>query len=208
MIGRYAAGVAAALAAGAAYNVGQLAQKIAVNRLPAERARAGAGFVAGLLRSPLWLVGFGVVFLVGTPLNIVAAAWLGPAILPGLMSLGLVVLTVGAVTVAGERLGAADVAGVALVMAGIALIGLSHLADRRRFFGPARFGPARAPGRVHRGHHGPGDRRPRRRGRPGSPRRARPPARARRGAVLLGQQPLARGVPERGRSLAGGRADR
>jgi len=129
VIGRYAAGVAAALAAGTAYNIGQLAQKIAVNRRPpADAAERGAGFVAGLLRSPLWLVGFGVVFLVGTPLNILAAAWLGPAILPGLMSLGLVVLTVGAVTVAGERIGPADVAGVALVMAGIALIGVSHLA--------------------------------------------------------------------------------
>lgn len=131
MIGRYAAGVAAALAAGAAYNAGQLAQKVAVNRLGAAPG-GGAGsrrtaFVGGLLRSPLWLVGFAVVVLVGTPLNIVAAAWLGPAILPGLMSLGLVVLAVGAVTVAGERLGAADVAGIVLVMAGTALIGLSHL---------------------------------------------------------------------------------
>ena len=137
MIGRYAAGVAAALAAGAAFSIGQLAQKIAVNRLDALSAEAPAigsesaprrGFVAGLLRSPLWLIGFAVVFLVGTPLNIVAAAWLGPAILPGLMSLGLVVLAVGAVAVAGEHLGAADVAGIVLVMAGIALIGLSHLA--------------------------------------------------------------------------------
>jgi drug/metabolite transporter (DMT)-like permease len=132
VIGRYAAGVAAALAAGAAYNVGQLAQKVAVNRLGAapvgEAGLRSAGFVAGLLRSPLWLVGFAVVAFVGTPLNILAAAWLGPAILPGLMSLGLVVLALGAVTIVGERLGAADVAGIALVMAGIALIGLSRLA--------------------------------------------------------------------------------
>jgi hypothetical protein len=132
VIGSYAAGVASALAAGAAYNVGQLAQKVAVNRLGAASAGVEgprrAGFVGGLLRSPLWLVGFAVVALVGTPLNIVAAAWLGPAILPGLMSLGLVVLAVGAVSVAGERIGAADVAGIVLVMAGIALIGLSRLA--------------------------------------------------------------------------------
>jgi hypothetical protein len=131
VIGRYAAGVAAALAAGAAYNAGQLAQKVAVNRLaaaPAGMEPRATGFVGGLLRSPLWLAGFAVVVLVGTPLNILAAAWLGPAILPGLMSLGLVVLAVGAVTVAGERLGPADIVGIALVMAGTALIGLSRLA--------------------------------------------------------------------------------
>jgi hypothetical protein len=38
-----------------------------------------------------------------------------------------VVLAVGAVTVAGEQLGAADVAGIALVIVGIVLIGLSRL---------------------------------------------------------------------------------
>ncbi len=130
MIGRYALGVAAALSAGAAYNAGQLAQKVAVNRLP-EPENAGGGLrsslFARLLRSPLWLAGFAVVFFVGTPLNVVAALWLGPAILPGLMSLGLVVLAVGAVTVAGEQLGAADIAGIALVMVGIVLIGTSRL---------------------------------------------------------------------------------
>lgn len=126
MIGRYAAGVAAAIAAGAAYSAGQLAQKIVVNRHD-DAAAGRRGFVARLLGSPLWLAGFGVVVLVGTPLNVVAAAWLGPAILPGLMSLGLVVLAVGAVTLAHERLGAVDAAGIVLVMAGIALIGLSHL---------------------------------------------------------------------------------
>ncbi|MCX7031658.1 MAG: hypothetical protein NTU62_16265 [Spirochaetes bacterium] len=130
MIGHYALGVGAALCAGAAYNVGQLAQKIAVNRLPAQEGAAGrlrSSLFVRLLGSPVWLAGFAVVVLVGTPLNLVAALWLGPAILPGLMSLGLVVLAVGAVTVAGEQLGAVDVAGIALVIAGIVLIGLSRL---------------------------------------------------------------------------------
>jgi hypothetical protein len=130
VIGRYALGVAAALGAGAAYNTGQLAQKIAVNRLsPPEGAGGGARspLFVRLLRSPVWLSGFAVVLFLGTPLNVVAALWLGPAILPGLMSLGLVVLAVGAVKLAGEKLGAADIAGIALVMAGLALVGLSRL---------------------------------------------------------------------------------
>jgi drug/metabolite transporter (DMT)-like permease len=126
----YALGVVAALCAGAAYNAGQLTQKIAVNRVTGEAPAVGArqpGLLGRLLHSPLWLAGFAMLFLVGTPLNLVAALWLGPAILPGLMSLGLVVLAVGAVTVAGERLGAADLLGIALVMAGIVLVGLSRL---------------------------------------------------------------------------------
>lgn len=134
MIGRYALGVLAALGAGAANSAGQLAQKIAVNRLapakaPAEppTGRLRSSLFVRLLGSRLWLAGLAVVIVVGTPLNLVAALWLGPAVLPGLMSLGLVVLAVGAVTVAGERLGAPDVGGIALVMAGILLVGLSRL---------------------------------------------------------------------------------
>jgi drug/metabolite transporter (DMT)-like permease len=130
VIGSYALGVGAALVAGAAYNAGQIAQKIAVNRLPPPAPGSGrlrSSLFVRLLASPIWLVGFAVVALVGTPLNLVAALWLGPAILPGLMSLGLVVLAIGAVTVAGEKLGAADLTGIALVMAGILLIGLSRL---------------------------------------------------------------------------------
>jgi len=129
VIAHYAIGVAAALGAGAANNAGMLAQKIAVNRLPtaAGSRNAGSSLFLRLLHTPLWLAGAAVVVLVGVPLNLVAALWLGPAVLPGLMSLGLVVLAVGAVTVAGERIGAADVAGIALVMSGIALVGASRL---------------------------------------------------------------------------------
>jgi len=130
VIGRYVLGVAAALGAGAAYNAGQLAQKIAVNRLPEPAGPARglrSSLFARLLGSRLWLAGLAVVLLAGTPLNVVAALWLGPAILPGLMSLGLVVLAVGAVVVAGEQLGAGDIAGIALVMAGIVLVGTSRL---------------------------------------------------------------------------------
>jgi len=130
VIGRYALGVAAALGAGAAYNAGQIAQKIAVNRLPTQGGPARglrSSLFMRLLRSPVWLAGFAVVVIIGTPLNVVAALWLGPAVLPGLMSLGLVVLAVGAVRLAGEKLGAGDVVGIALVIAGIVLIGLSRL---------------------------------------------------------------------------------
>jgi drug/metabolite transporter (DMT)-like permease len=130
VIGRYTLGVLAALGAGAANNLGQLAQKIAVNRLPEPDATGGrlrSGLFVRLLASRLWLAGLAVVLLVGTPLNVVAALWLGPALLPGLMSLGLVVLAIGAVTVAGERLGPVDLVGIALVMAGIVLTGLSRL---------------------------------------------------------------------------------
>jgi hypothetical protein len=94
VIGSYAAGVASALAAGAAYNVGQLAQKVAVNRLGADFR--GACAPAALSSSPRLAPlagGFAVVLFAGTPLNVVAALWLGPPSC-GLMSLGLVVLAV------------------------------------------------------------------------------------------------------------------
>ena len=123
MSGAYVIGVLAAIAAGMAYNLGMVIQKVAVRRIAA-RAR----FMQQLIRNRLWLGGFALQFLVGTPLNLYALAVVGPALLPGLMSSGLVVMAIAAVRLAGESLDAASTAGIGLVILAVGLLGFSGLA--------------------------------------------------------------------------------
>jgi drug/metabolite transporter (DMT)-like permease len=120
--GSYLLGVCAAIAAGVAFNLGLVIQKVAVSRVKGQ-----VGLIRQLIRNRLWLTGALVQLLVGVPMNLLAQAKVGPVISPGLMATGLIVLALGAVYLAGESFGRADVAGIVLVMAAIALFGLSRL---------------------------------------------------------------------------------
>lgn len=118
----YLIGVTAAILAGIAFNLGMMIQKLAVMRISQE-----TNLMRQLLRSPLWLAGFALQFFVGMPLNMLAQSNIGPAIIPGLMSIGLIVLTIGAVRLAGETLDVGDIVGIALVIAAVTVFGLSQL---------------------------------------------------------------------------------
>jgi hypothetical protein len=119
---RYLLGVAAALGAGIATNVGILIQNGAVGRV-----RKGEPLMRSLLRSPAWLSSIGVQFVLGSPLYLAAVGLIGPAIVPGLMSVGLVVLTLGAVIIQKERLTVREGAGIAMVGCAVVCFGLCRL---------------------------------------------------------------------------------
>jgi drug/metabolite transporter (DMT)-like permease len=122
MNGSYWIGVAAAVAAGVTFNLGILIQKLAVMKTSGKE-----GLMRQLVRSPLWLAGFALQFIIGMPLNMLAQTKIGPAIIPGLMAIGLIVLAIGAVRLAGERIQIVDVAGISLVIAAVIVFGLSRL---------------------------------------------------------------------------------
>jgi hypothetical protein len=119
---RYALGVAAAVVAGIAFNVGILIQKAAVGRAP-----KGVPLMRSLLKSPVWIAGFVLQFILGTPLYTLSVGLVGPAIVPGLMSVGLIVLAIGAVVVQKERVKAKEIAGIAFVVLAVTMFGLSRL---------------------------------------------------------------------------------
>lgn len=56
-------GVLSAITAGIAFNLGLVLQKVAVARVPKETSH----LMRHVVRSPLWLMGFGIQFLFGTP---------------------------------------------------------------------------------------------------------------------------------------------
>ncbi len=119
---RYALGIAAAVVAGIAFNVGILIQKAAVGRAPKDRP-----LMRSLLKNPRWISGCVLQFILGTPLYILSVGLIGPAIVPALMSIGLVVLALGAVLVQKERVGSKEIAGIVFVVLAVAAFGLTRL---------------------------------------------------------------------------------
>jgi hypothetical protein len=128
----YTTGVVFALASGVCQNVGMLLQKRAVDRLAA--AERESRFFSRLLRQPLWITGLALSFGVGTVFFLLAQVEIGPALIPGLMAFGLVVLILGSLPITGDRLTGGEIAGVALMAGGTALLGFSRLAiDLREY---------------------------------------------------------------------------
>ena len=119
---RYLFGIVAALGAGTAFNIGILIQKSAVDRLP-----LGRPLLRSLVRRPIWLSGVVLQFVFGTPLYILAVGLIGPAVVPGVMAFGLVVLASGAILVRKEHVRPKELIGIGFVIAAVAGFGLSHL---------------------------------------------------------------------------------
>jgi len=126
----YGVGVVLAVSSGVAHNIGVLLQKIVVNRMAPNKGR----FFARLVRNPLWLAGFVVHMGLGSALFLLAQVRLGPALIPGLMAAGLVVLVLGSIWVLKEKLGIPEITGILLLILAITLLGLSRLTiDVERF---------------------------------------------------------------------------
>jgi hypothetical protein len=121
----YWLGIVLGITAGIAHNTGLLLQKRAVNQLKS-RPRRG-GFFSRLLSRPLWWIGLLVQTVVGATSLLLAQLFVGPALLPGLMASGLIVLAVGSHLIVHERLKALEVVGIFLMILAVTLLGLSRL---------------------------------------------------------------------------------
>jgi hypothetical protein len=122
----YVAGVALGVLGGVLTQFGQLLEKKAVNQFRKDSQENG--FFRRLVRSRIWLSG--VVFGLGggTVAYMLAQSLIGPALTPGLMASGLVVLAVGSVRMNQESLNASEIVGIMLMILGILALGLSGLA--------------------------------------------------------------------------------
>ena len=121
----YILGVVAALFCGACMQTGILLQKKVVNDMPPEEKERR--FLRTLLKSPRWLTGLVLEYGLGTISFMTAQSLIGPALVPGLMAAGLIVLAVGSVKLIGETLHFSECVGILLMIVGIALLGLSEL---------------------------------------------------------------------------------
>ena len=140
----YLWGVIFAVLAGLSNNVGLILQKLTVNEVDgrartASRADSAAmtaagtagaepgGFFARLLRQPLWVLGLVLEIGVGTVFFLLAQVYTGPALIPGLMASGLIVLALGSAWFLHEPPTFGDWLGIAALIAAAVLLGLSHL---------------------------------------------------------------------------------
>jgi len=118
-------GIIFALSAGIANNIGALLQKHAINKIPKEEREKE--FFKKLLKNPYWVLGLILILGASGALFSLAHVFIGGALIPGLSAVGLIVLTVGAVKILGEKLNVTEYIGMASMIAGIVLIGLSAL---------------------------------------------------------------------------------
>jgi len=121
----YLLGVACAISSGALNQFGQILQKKVVNAVPAHARQSR--FMRTLLKDPLWITGLFLQLGAGTVFFVLAQDKIGPALVPGLMASGLIVLAVGSVRINKESLRPSECLGIGLMIVGIALLGLSEL---------------------------------------------------------------------------------
>ncbi len=118
----YMLGVLMATSSGVLNNLGTVLNKKVVNERKSE-----AKFFRRLITNPVWLTGLLLQLAAGSALFILAVEWIGPALTPGLMALGLIVLAMGSVRIVGEKLGKPEKVGIGLMIAAILFLGLSNL---------------------------------------------------------------------------------
>ena len=121
----YLFGVFCGIIGGLLNQGGQLLQKKVVNDI--RHDDPGRGFMRRLLHSPLWVFGFVVGLGGGTAGYMLAQSLIGPALSPGLMASGLILLSIGSVRLNHEELNKSEITGIILMIIGILCLGLSEL---------------------------------------------------------------------------------
>jgi len=120
----YWLGVVLAIGAGISRQTGLLVQKKVINSFPLEKREK---LMRNLIRSPLWIFAFVVQMGIGSFLFLAAQIFIGPALIPGLMSAGLIVLALGSIKVLGEKLNVIELSAIGVMILAISMLGLSGL---------------------------------------------------------------------------------
>jgi len=120
----YILGVIFAISAGLSNFLGQILQKKAINDLKKEKDTFS---MKELIKRPLWIFGMAMIIVFSTAFLTVAQIFIGPALIPGLLASGFIVLAIGSVKLLGEQLKKEEYIAIGLLIAGIVLISLSKL---------------------------------------------------------------------------------
>jgi drug/metabolite transporter (DMT)-like permease len=118
------AGVPLALLAAAAYNLGLIAEKRALDRMPALDVRRAPRMVAGLLGSRAWLAGFALM-LAGLACQAVALTFEPVTVVQPVLACGAVLVPVLSRLLLRERLGGGEACWVAALAAAVLLLAAS-----------------------------------------------------------------------------------
>lgn len=115
-------GLISALGAAACYESGYMLQALEARAAPREQALR-ASLLVRLASRPRWLAGTAL-SIAGAALQVVALALAPVTLVQPLLALGLVLLLVLAHRVLGERIGAVELVGAGMVIAGVVTVGI------------------------------------------------------------------------------------
>ncbi len=119
----YFLGVLSAILAGIVVNIGVLLQKKVINKHVND-----SNFMISLVKSPLWMLGFLLQVIIGGIIfYMLAIVFIGPALVPGLMASGLIVLALGSTRLLNEDLKKEEIIGIFLMIVGVFTLGISGL---------------------------------------------------------------------------------
>jgi hypothetical protein len=125
MTTQYITGVALGIFGGVLTQIGQLLEKRAVNKVRAGDQKKG--FMRQLIKNPIWVSGMVFGQGGGMAAYMLAQSLIGPALTPGLMAGGLVILAIGSIRMNHEVLNLSEGIGIALMIFGILFLSLSGL---------------------------------------------------------------------------------
>ncbi|MHA1498552.1 MAG: hypothetical protein ACTSRT_13550 [Promethearchaeota archaeon] len=111
-----------AILGGLSHYLGLILEKYVINKMPDE-----AKLMKTLVKEPLWLFAIFIRFGIGSILFIFAQIVIGPAITPGLMASGLIILAIGSIKILGEKLNYSEIAAIIVMIIAVTFIGLSGL---------------------------------------------------------------------------------
>jgi len=80
-----------------------------------------------LIREKLWIFGIIINFGIGSIFFLLAQSLIGPALIPGLMASGLIILAIGSVFILKESLKKKEILGIFLMVIAITFLGFSEL---------------------------------------------------------------------------------
>ncbi|TXT56264.1 MAG: conserved membrane protein of unknown function [Promethearchaeota archaeon] len=121
-VSTYLLGVMFALSSGISRNLGLLLQKNEVNKIRTEDK-----MIKKLTKNPLWISAIFLQMGLGSIFYILAQIFIGPALIPGLLASGLIILTFGSVHLIGEELSIKETLAIVGIITAISLIGFSGL---------------------------------------------------------------------------------
>ncbi len=118
----YWLGVTLAISSGLSNQFGTVLQKKVVNELPDE-----SKLMRSLIKKRLWVLGLILQYGLGAVLYMMAQLYIGPALIPGFMASGLIVLAIGSIKIVGETLNKGEIFGIVLMIIAFFLLGMSEL---------------------------------------------------------------------------------
>lgn len=118
----YVLGISFGLMAGVVFGFGTVMQKLAINSLPKD-----SELMHSLIKNKVWVSGLLLQFTFGSIFLLLSQLIIGPALVPGLTAIGLIILAIGSIKIVGERLKPSEIMGILLMIFGIFLLCFSGL---------------------------------------------------------------------------------